>query len=316
MKGLTVTATLLAALLGGCGMSNQTLKAEHDHQRVHLNPEDDTVTLIRLTEDVVVATEYNLRYTLTATALAGEYVASGRDRSDGTYFSRRTNPGILMKYTGATVVGRPTEDFLDGGVHLDAKGAASLYWFWDTVAVDVVRLPVPGLVFVATTEIDQAKRQARLEREARERQAKLDAEARERQAKLDAEERERKEASERERRARQMADLVAAKARNKVRCLGIAQCDRVFAQAQAYVLQQSDMRIQVATNTLIETYNSTEAGKISMRIVRLPTSGDAWEVQMTAACNEGESPTRYGDLCERLLLSIYSGFFPHMQAVR
>ncbi len=134
--------------------------------------------------------------------------------------------------------------------------------------------------------------------------------------KLDAEEKERKAAAERERRARQQAELAAAMLRNGIRCLGVTQCDRTFAHAQAYVLRQADMRIQVATNTLIETYNGNGAGKVSMRIVRAPTAGDAWEVQMTAACNDGNSPDRYGDTCERALLIVYSGFLPHMQQVR
>ncbi len=280
------------------------------------SPDDDTATTARLPSAIKATTEYNMRYKLTISAPAGEYELVAYDASGGRYLAPRGAGRVDLLYSGVAVIGGPSSESVIGGIHVAHDGVASLYWFWAGDSIYPNRIPVSGLQVAVTTDIDPGRRADRLEREARAKQAKLDAEERERQAKLEAEERERQAAAERGRRARQQADLAAAMLRNSVKCVGVAQCDRTFAQAQAYVLQQSDMRIQVATNTLIETYNGNDAGKISMRIVRAPTAGDAWEVQMTAACNDDKRPDRYGDICERALLAVYSGFLPHMQRAR
>lgn len=107
------------------------------------------------------------------------------------------------------------------------------------------------------------------------------------------------------------AALASARTLNRLQCVGGSQCDRSFAQAQAYLLKQADMRIQVATPTLIETYNGTSEGQISMRLLRVPAAGDKWDIVLSAWCRRAE--TELSIRCMQKLIEAYAGFLPHMQ---
>jgi hypothetical protein len=110
-------------------------------------------------------------------------------------------------------------------------------------------------------------------------------------------------------RAQTAADLARARQNNQVTCRGAAECDRMFALGQAYVIEHSDMKIQVATNTLIETHNATSNGQVSARLIRVPGTGDAWSVVLTANCRGFESDSAAAQhLCALKLLRIYEGF--------
>jgi hypothetical protein len=70
-------------------------------------------------------------------------------------------------------------------------------------------------------------------------------------------------------------------------CNGSAACEKAFALAQIFVNDHSDMKIQVATNTIVETYNPTDPGKVGMKVVKLPLSGDTAELRLTNTCKGG-----------------------------
>lgn len=280
-------------LVAGCGLSNQTLKTEHRYWPLAQDDRDDTMTIGKVASEYAVTTEYSLRYTVKITAPAGPYLLRGTDPNGGRYFEPMYNRGVQLVYTGATVMGSAKPEVMRGGVHLDARGAASLYWFWDSNYMDTAaRVPAPGLEMTLSTEIDSARRQARLDREA----AAQRAEAL-RQAEI-------------EKRRALAAELAAARDRARVQCAA-EQCERDFAQAQVYLLKHADMRIQVATPTLIETYNATSEGSLQMRLLRAPIADGRWEIVLTVHCREESKPT--DDRCSKRLIDAYKGFLPHMQ---
>lgn len=295
-----LASTLSVTLVAGCGMSNQALRAEYPYRTVTQDDADDTITLAKLSSDAVVTTDYNLRYKLSVTAPAGDYVLRAKDSSGGRYFSPRASyKSIQLAYIGLTLLGTPKPDPVNGGIYVDPQGLSYVYWFWDTDTAAPVRVQAPGLSVAITVEIDEERVRARLERIEKERRAKAQ----------QAAEEERK-AAEAERRRAMLAALAAARSRDRVQCVG-DQCERAFALAQAYLLKQADMRIQVATPTLIETYNATSDGQLQMRLLRVPTTGDRWEIVISAHCRDERKDSE--ERCTRKLIDAYSGFLPHMQ---
>jgi hypothetical protein len=287
------TILLFAILLVGCGTSNQGLKSEYVFRFVTQADTDDSITFVRVSEDVLISADYNARYKLSVSAPAGDYVLRGTDSSGGRYFAARGHKALTIQYVGATLLGAPKPESHNGGVFLDSEGRPHLYWFWGDEYVSPARVPAPRLSVALSTQIDPERVYARKSREERERTAKA------------------KELAEAERRRVLFATLALARTRDRVQCSGEQQCDRAFALAQAYLLKQADMRIQVATGTLVETYNATSDGQIQMRLLRVPSMGDRWEVVISAHCRDELRDSE--EQCAKKLIEVYSGFLPHMQ---
>lgn len=69
-------------------------------------------------------------------------------------------------------------------------------------------------------------------------------------------------------------------------CDGEADCKAKWDAAQLFVVKNAEMKIQIATNVLIETYNSTEYGtEIAMRVTKEPLGGGRFRLEATAWCN-------------------------------
>lgn len=288
----------LIAFLPGCGMRNQDLQKEHPYQHVLPN-EDETITLLRVASNATVVTDYNIRQTLTVTVPFGTYVLRGKDSSNGRYFGAQGYNNITLLYGGLPILGSQTPQQVNGGVFVDAEGQAYAYWFWDSETFKPVRVRVPNLAFDISIEPDQERIRARLDRQERERLAR----EQERIAKE-------RQIADAERKKAMREALSSARSRDRVQCAG-AQCERAFAQAQSYLLKQADMRIQVATSTLIETYNATSEGQLQIRLLRVPTVGDRWEIVFSAQCRNEKTSSE--ELCLAKLIDAYSGFVPHMQ---
>ena len=71
---------------------------------------------------------------------------------------------------------------------------------------------------------------------------------------------------------------------SKFICRDDIECKKAFSIAQIYVNQNSDMKIQLATDTIVETYNPTEDHKIGLRIIKLPLSGSSSEISIETIC--------------------------------
>lgn len=263
------------------------------------------------------STNYNLRYTLEASLPAGRFIQYGEDGAGGRYFMRSPRVPVTLAYKGITLDGKPKMETYQGGLYVASDGAVGIYWHWDGPTEPVVRVMVPGALVSVGVEVDAERRQARLQREEQERrrvaqEAEEQAELAKRQAQAAESARlaEAERAKAQQHRDARLARLAEVQGRNRIQCVG-AQCERVFALAQAYLLAQADMRIQVATPTLIETFNATAEGQIQMRLLRVPTTGDRWEIVLTAHCRDDKGEMEL--LCIERLILVYSGFMPHMQ---
>lgn len=317
---MRVLTALLTAALALLGCADAQLRA-HWPYSASRPAADSRHALVDARHSGTVA--YSMRYMLTVHVDPGEYEPAGNDGEGGTYYRSPFTGGAMLEWTRSGV--RESTEIVPGGIFVSKQGEPSLYWFWRAGDRHPLRIAAPSLRFAVLTREEIQRR--RLAREEEERQRATAKQAEERQRAAALAEHERKLAAAREeaertraaqqaeaerKRAQVRTELAVASTRNRIPCRDANQCERVFARAQAYILQEADMRIQVATSTLIETYNGTSTGSVSMRLVRVPAAGDAWEVVMTAACRE-ENSQASKDLCALKLLSAYSGFLPYMR---
>lgn len=139
--------------------------------------------------------------------------------------------------------------------------------------------------------------------------AESDAQAAEAAAKKRAEV---KVAEELQAKAEILAEAKAASASSVV-CRDKTTCSKIFALAQIYASQNADQKIQVATDTIIETYNPTDGGKVGIAIVKMPRHGSTEIISITPNCREGEF-NAYASLCRAKRTRIYAGFRPFIEA--
>lgn len=90
-------------------------------------------------------------------------------------------------------------------------------------------------------------------------------------------------------------------------CKDRIDCDKAFSLTQIYIVNNSDMKIQVANETIIETYNATEGMNISMKAIKIPRAGSAAEIILSVNCRD-EGKESYKDVCNSKSLIIYSGY--------
>lgn len=104
-----------------------------------------------------------------------------------------------------------------------------------------------------------------------------------------------------------MIALAEAAQKSRVVCQSRAECEKAFSLTQIYVSEKSDMKIQVATETIIETFNPTESMKIGLKAIKIPRRADSSEIVLTANCRD-EDRESFKDICDKKLLSIYHGY--------
>jgi hypothetical protein len=116
-------------------------------------------------------------------------------------------------------------------------------------------------------------------------------------------------------RKKQEAKLALMDAAQKSRflCQYKTACEKAFSLTQIFVSENSDMKIQVATDTIIETYNPTEAMKTGLKAVKIPRRGDTAEIVLTASCRD-ESRESFKDICDKKLLSLYLAYPTFIQS--
>lgn len=105
----------------------------------------------------------------------------------------------------------------------------------------------------------------------------------------------------------EIADEMYAAARAKVPCNVKTNCSKVFALAQIYVATETDQKIQVVTDSVIQTYNPTEVGHVGASIIKMPGHGDDAEVSLSLSCKTGSSLAGES-LCSIRNTQIYAGF--------
>jgi hypothetical protein len=93
----------------------------------------------------------------------------------------------------------------------------------------------------------------------------------------------------------------------KIMCNVKTSCAKVFALAQIYIATETDQKIQVVTDSVIQTYNPTELGYVGASIIKMPQRGDDAEVSMSLSCKNDEHDT-FGSLCRGKKTRLYKGF--------
>jgi hypothetical protein len=112
---------------------------------------------------------------------------------------------------------------------------------------------------------------------------------------------------------REIAAEARARAEANYTCADKAMCGKVFSLAQIYLAQSSDQKIQVVTDTIVQTYNPTEPGNIGMTIMKAPGKGTKEVVEITASCKDSERELM-ASICRRMRTKIYAGFRPFIEA--
>lgn len=88
-------------------------------------------------------------------------------------------------------------------------------------------------------------------------------------------------------------------------------CDKAFSLTQIYINSTASQKIQLATDTIIETYNPTQDGNIAMRAIRTPGRGSSAIIRLTVTCRVDDRGI-FDKLCEMKKLDIYNGFRPYI----
>jgi hypothetical protein len=86
--------------------------------------------------------------------------------------------------------------------------------------------------------------------------------------------------------AEQLNKELIAERSSSYSCADKITCTKAFALAQIFVSSNSDQKIQVATDTIVETYNPTEEGKIGMKVVKTPGKGTSEVISIAPSCKE------------------------------
>lgn len=126
--------------------------------------------------------------------------------------------------------------------------------------------------------------------------------------------------SEGEERDRQTAAKLAQEKREEsmamadslIICSDKIHCGKVFALAQIYVARNSDQKIQVATDTIIETYNPTGSGNVGISVTKAPRAGSTEVVSIIPSCRHDSDGMEA--LCRLKRTRIYAGFRPFIES--
>jgi hypothetical protein len=139
---------------------------------------------------------------------------------------------------------------------------------------------------------------------------------RERNQALDREKQEKDAKAAAEARARIAAEIMAeTSAANdaKVVCDLKTTCAKVFALAQIYIATETDQKIQVVTDSVIQTYNPTETGNVGASIIKMPQRGDRAVVSLSLTCKSSDLALSES-LCRSKRTGLYNGFRPFIES--
>ena len=93
-------------------------------------------------------------------------------------------------------------------------------------------------------------------------------------------------------------------------CSDKKQCDKAFSLAQIFISTAADMKIQVATDVVVETYTPTRPGLVGMKAIRLPQKGDSASISLTVSCDDGIDQQ---DRCLDKARDAYTNFAPFLR---
>jgi len=98
-----------------------------------------------------------------------------------------------------------------------------------------------------------------------------------------------------------------AKEKAQYTCNSELECNKAFALTQIYISDNSDMKIQVATDAIIETYNPSDSLKIGFKALKVPGIGHSATIKLNAYCGEANSEAEL-KLCMISIINILNNF--------
>jgi hypothetical protein len=103
-----------------------------------------------------------------------------------------------------------------------------------------------------------------------------------------------------------------AKEESVFECKGERSCKKAFALTQVFITDHSDMKLQIATDTVLETYNPTQPEKVAIKATKKPGKGDAERINLVVSCKDvGISASAS---CLKKSITIYKEFAPYIEA--
>ena len=109
---------------------------------------------------------------------------------------------------------------------------------------------------------------------------------------------------------RAMDDAVA---QARFRCKNRTECEKVFSLTQIFIVSNSDTKIQLANDTVIETFNATESLSLSLKALKLPRAGTSADVILQVNCQHDQTPSKI-DLCASKSIDVYKKYPPFVRA--
>ena len=108
----------------------------------------------------------------------------------------------------------------------------------------------------------------------------------------------------------QQLDL--AKTMAVVSCSTKSVCDKAFSLTKIFIQQNSDMKIQLLDDTLVESFNPVDAGKVSLGALKIPGTGESAHIELKVNCKDYE--TADATYCLRKMRSVYIDFKPFVES--
>jgi hypothetical protein len=118
--------------------------------------------------------------------------------------------------------------------------------------------------------------------------------------------------AELQRKAASQAALDAATRAARISCRSTNECQKAFALTQIFINEKADMKIQLATDSIVETYNPTENMRVSLKAVKIPGAGSSAEIVLSGSCKDGDSDGAAA-VCASKLLAVYRSFPEYMR---
>jgi D-alanyl-D-alanine carboxypeptidase len=149
---------------------------------------------------------------------------------------------------------------------------------------------------IADEESEVAARKIKEEEEAARKKAKDEEEAAMRTAKEEAAA------------AALNAEFEKAVGNAKFRCKDRLECEKAFSLTQIFIATNTDMKIQMANDTIIETYNPNKTASMGATAFKIPKEGTSAEIRLVASCR-GED-NKFAEKACKLKSILLSTDFP------
>jgi hypothetical protein len=105
------------------------------------------------------------------------------------------------------------------------------------------------------------------------------------------------------------AELSTAAERARYYCTTKDECQKAFSLTQIFISENADMKIQVATDTIVETYNATQEMNVALKAIKIPGAGTSSQIALSGNCKGLErEPDGISDLCVQKMLRIFRAY--------